>query len=61
MGAIMVFLMTFVITLVNIGLPADFLTHWLKAFLTAFPIAATIIYFFAPVVRKMTARYAEMP
>lgn len=61
MGAIMVFLMTCVITLVNIGMPADFLTHWLHAFLVAFPIAVPVIYFVAPVARKMSARFAEIP
>ena len=61
MAAIMVFLMTCVITLVNIGMPADFLQHWLHAFLVAFPVAVPVIYFFAPVARKMAARLAEIP
>lgn len=61
MGAIMVFLMTCVITLVNIGMPADFFKHWLHAFLVAFPIAVPVIYFVAPFARKMTGRFAEMP
>lgn len=61
MGTFMVFLMTCVITLVNIGMPDDFLKHWLHAFLVAFPIAVPVIYFVAPVARKMAARFAEVP
>ena len=61
MGVIMVFLMTCVITLVNIGMPDDFLKHWLHAFLVALPIAVPVIYFVAPLARKMTARFAELP
>jgi len=61
MGAAMVFLMTFVITLVNIGMPDDFLKHWLHAFLVAFPVAVPVIYFVAPAARRMAARIAEAP
>ncbi|HUX90773.1 MAG TPA: DUF2798 domain-containing protein [Gallionellaceae bacterium] len=61
MGVIMVFLMTCVITFVNIGVPADFLKHWLHAFIVALPIAVPAVYFVAPFARKMTARFAELP
>jgi hypothetical protein len=61
MGAIMVFLMTCVITLANIGLPADFLARWLHSFLIAYPVAVPVIYLFAPIARKITARLVEHP
>lgn len=61
MGGIMVFLMTCVITVVNIGMPDDFLKHWLHAFLVALPIAVPVIYFVAPLARKMTGRLVELP
>lgn len=32
MGAMMVFLMTFVITAVNVGFPSNFLALWARAF-----------------------------
>ncbi len=57
----MVFLMTCVITLANIGIPADFLSRWMHSFLIAYPIAVPIIYFLAPVARKITARIVEHP
>jgi predicted membrane channel-forming protein YqfA (hemolysin III family) len=61
MGAMMVFLMTFVITLVNVGLPPDFVSRWLRAFLVAYVVAVPVIYFLAPVARRLTARVVEMP
>lgn len=61
MGAIMVFLMTGVITLANIGMPADFVARWMHSFLIAYPIAVPIIYFFAPIARRITARVVEHP
>lgn len=61
MGTMMVTLMTFVITLVNVGLTDDFLTKWAKAFGVAYPIALTVIYFLAPVARRITLRWVRMP
>ena len=61
MAAIMVSLMTCVITLANIGMPADFVRHWLHSFLIAYPVAVPVIYLFAPVARRITARLVEHP
>lgn len=61
MGAMMISLMTFVITLVNVGWVPDFLGRWLRAFLIAYVVGVPVIYFLAPFARKMTARVAEMP
>lgn len=61
MGAMMVFLMTFVITLVNVGMPPDFLWRWAKAFAVAYVVAVPVIYFTAPKARMITARFVEMP
>lgn len=61
MGAMMVFLMTAVITLANVGMTDDFLRHWLHAFLIAYPVAVPVIYLFAPIARKITARFVEHP
>lgn len=60
MGTMMVTLMTFVITLVNVGLTEDFLGKWAKAFLVAYPVALTVIYFLAPVARRLTLRWVRM-
>ena len=61
MGAMMISLMTFVITFVNVGLVEDFVGRWLRAFLIAYVVGVPVIYFLAPFARKMTARYVVMP
>lgn len=61
MGAMMISLMTFVITLVNVGWVPDFLGRWMRAFLIAYVVGVPVIYFLAPFARKMTARLVEMP
>jgi hypothetical protein len=59
MGAMMVFLMSFVVTLANIGWRADFLQSWAKAFAIAYTVAVPVIYFLAPVARRLAARFVE--
>jgi Protein of unknown function (DUF2798) len=61
MAAIMVFFMTFVITAVNVGWPPNFLALWVKAFAVAYPVAVPVIYFTAPLARRITARIVHMP
>lgn len=56
MGAMMIFLMTFVITMVNVGLGSAFLGAWMRAFAIAYLVGVPVIYFLAPVARKLTAR-----
>jgi hypothetical protein len=61
MGAIMVLLMTFVITLVNVGMASDFFFRWMKAFAVAYVVAVPVIYFLAPMAKKLATRFADMP
>ena len=61
MGTMMVFLMTFVITSVNVGWGASFLQSWMKAFGVACVIGVPVIFFLAPVARRLTARLLGMP
>jgi predicted membrane channel-forming protein YqfA (hemolysin III family) len=56
MGAMMIFLMTFVITFVNVGWSSAFLGSWMKAFGIAYVVGVPVIFFLAPVARKLTAR-----
>jgi len=56
MGAMMILLMTLVITLVNVGLTANFFALWIKAFAIAYVVGVPVIFFVAPVARKLTAR-----
>jgi hypothetical protein len=61
MGAMMVFLMTFVVTLANLGWRPDFVVFWAKAFAIAYVVAVPVIYFLAPLARRLTGRWVEMP
>ena len=56
MGAMMIFLMTLVITFVNIGLTEHFFRLWMKAFAIAYVVGVPVIFFLAPVARKLTGR-----
>ncbi|MFN3972518.1 MAG: DUF2798 domain-containing protein [Gemmobacter sp.] len=54
MGAMMVFVMTFVITAVNLGFGPHFLAAWARVFGIAYVIAVPVIFFLAPMARKLT-------
>lgn len=56
MGAMMIFLMTLVITFINVGLIDNFLRLWMKAFGIAYVVGVPVIFFLAPVARKLTGR-----
>jgi hypothetical protein len=61
MGAMMISVMTLVITLINVGWVPDFLERWLRAFLIAYAVGVPVIYFLAPFARQLTAKLVEMP
>jgi hypothetical protein len=54
MTAIMVLVVTFVATLINIGLRADFVSKWIAAYLTSWPIAAITGFLVMPSARRFT-------
>jgi uncharacterized membrane protein len=54
MSSVMVFMVTLLVTFLNLGLPADFLLQWIKAYFIAWPVAATTAYFAMPFARRMT-------
>lgn len=56
MGLLMISLMTFVITAVNVGFAPDFLGRWGKAFAVAYVVGVPVIFVMAPLARKLTAR-----
>ena len=60
MGALMITLMTFVITVVNVGFTPDFLARWGKAFLVAYVVGVPVIFFLAPLARKLTGNLLGM-
>ena len=61
MGAMMIFLMTFVITAVNVGFSEGFFRTWMKAFGIAYVVGVPVIFFLAPVARKLTAGLVGAP
>ena len=61
MGALMISLMTLVITFVNIGLVEDFVGRWLRAFFIAYVVGVPVIFFLAPMARKITGRLLGIP
>ncbi len=56
MGAMMISIMTFVISLVNVGWDDHFFQTWMKAFGIAYVVGVPVIFLLAPVARKITAR-----
>ena len=56
MAALMVFLMTFVITLVNLGWVNYFLAAWMKSFVIAYVVAVPVIFFLAPIARRIAGK-----
>jgi hypothetical protein len=56
MGALMISIMTFVISLVNVGWSEHFLLIWMKAFSIGYVVGVPVIFLLAPVARKITGR-----
>lgn len=56
MAAVMAFLMTALITWLNLGFPPDYFRRWLTAFAIAWPAAAIAAYIAIPIARNLTVR-----
>ena len=54
--AIIVFIVSAVVTFVNIGLQQAFVSSWLRAFVIGWPVAAMVAYFAIPFARAVTGR-----
>jgi Protein of unknown function (DUF2798) len=54
--AIIVFIVSAVVTFFNIGLRADFVPRWLSAFLVGWPVASVTAFLAIPFARSMTQR-----
>jgi Protein of unknown function (DUF2798) len=53
-SGLIVFVVSAVVTFTNIGLRADFVVRWLKAFVTGWPVAALLAFFAGPYIRRAT-------
>lgn len=56
MSGIMAFLMTAIITWLNLGLPSNFIALWARAFLVAWPFAAVAAFIAIPLAQRLTKK-----
>ncbi len=54
--AMIVFVVSAVVTFFNIGLRTDFVGRWLSAFVVGWPVAAATAYLAIPIARAVTQR-----
>ena len=54
MSAVMVLMVTLIVTYLNLGFRPDFLVQWTKAYFIAWPIAATTGFLVMPMARRAT-------
>lgn len=54
MSGVMAFLMTALVTALNLGFPPDFLRRWAMAFVIAWPFAAIAAFIAIPIARRAT-------
>ena len=59
-SALIVFVVSGVVTFTYIGLRADFVPRWLKAFVTGWPVAAVLAFVAIPYVRRATEVIVRM-
>jgi hypothetical protein len=60
MSAVMVAMVTLLVTFLNLGLRSDFVLQWVKAYVIAWPIAAATAYLIMPAARRWTTRIVAM-
>jgi len=60
MSAVMVLMVTLIVTILNLGVHHDFVLQWAKAYLIAWPIAACTGYLVMPVARRFTVRMVAL-
>jgi hypothetical protein len=60
MSSVMVFMVTLLVTFLNLGFPSDFLIQWVKAYFIAWPVAAATAFFFMMPARRLTERIVSL-
>ena len=60
MSSVMVFMVTLIVTYLNLGFDPGFLLQWVKAYFIAWPIAATTAYVVMPPARHLTERIVAL-
>ncbi len=54
MSSMMVFMVTLLVTYLNLGLRSDFMVQWVKAYFIAWPVAATTAFLVMPMAKRAT-------
>ena len=54
MSSVMVFMVTLLVTYLNLGFDPDFLHQWIKAYLIAWPVAGATCFLVMPPARRLT-------
>ena len=54
MSAVMVLMVTFLVTWLNLGFRSDFPMEWVKAYFIAWPVAAITAFLIMPTARRLT-------
>lgn len=60
MTAVMVFMVTLISTFINLGLRADFIAQWAKAYIVAWPVAALTAFVVMPGARRIADRIVAL-
>jgi len=56
MSTFMILIMSFVVTMVNVGWSEQTIAKWLNSFFYAWIVGFPLMYFFAPIFRKIIAK-----
>ncbi len=59
MSSVMVFAVTFAVTVMNFGFRADFVSRWMKAYCVAWPVAAVTGFCVLPTMQRFSAQIVE--
>jgi Protein of unknown function (DUF2798) len=60
MSSVMVAMVTFLVTILDLGLGSGFLFKWLKAYVIAWPVAAITAFVIMPPARRLTERIVAL-
>jgi Protein of unknown function (DUF2798) len=60
MSSVMVLMVTLIVTCLNLGFGPTFLRQWAKAYIIAWPVAATTAFFVMPPARRLTDRIVAL-
>jgi hypothetical protein len=60
MSSVMVAMVTFLVTVLDLGFQSGFFTKWIKAYFIAWPIAAGTAFLIMPPARRLTDRIVAL-